>query len=106
MGKNDVSIGLLKSIGYVTVRIPRTDLRPLQVFEKTGNSLVYRGELNSLFKNSQSALPQISADEEMANVNGKRSNEQKIGVGISILGNIIGALGGSKLGLEFAFKNA
>jgi len=106
MGKNDASIGLLKSIGYVTVRIPRANLRPLQVFEKTDNNLVYRGELDSLFKNSQSALPLISADEEMANVNGKRSSEQKIGVGISILGNIIGALGGSKLGLEIGFKNA
>lgn len=106
MGKNDAAIGMLKSIGYVTVRVPRANLRPLQVFEKTDNRLVYRGELTSLFRNDTSALPQISADEPMANVNGKRSSEQKIGVGISILGNIIGALGGSKLGLEVGFKNA
>lgn len=106
MGKNDAAIGMLKNIGYVTVRVPRANLRPLQVFEKTGNSLIYRGELSSLFRNGNHALPQISADEVMSNINGKRSSEQKIGVGISILGNIIGALGGSKLGLETGFKTA
>lgn len=106
MGKNDAAIGILKGIGYVTVRVPRANLRPLQVFEKTDKRLVYRGELTSLFTSNTSALPQISADEPMTSVNGKRSSEQKIGVGISILGNIIGALGGSKLGLDAGFKNA
>jgi hypothetical protein len=37
---------------------------------------------------------------------GKRTNELSVGIGLSILGSIIGAMGGTKLGLEAKFEKA
>ena len=40
----------------------------------------------------------------MLNINGQRTNDLKIGIGLSILGNILGAMGGTTLGLDAKYQ--
>ena len=49
--------------------------------------------------------PTIIADTPAANINGLRTSSMKIGVGLSFLGTIIGAMGGH-LGVEAQYQQA
>lgn len=107
MGRSDPILSLLKNFKYNVVRLPRANIRPLQLFEKQDNDLVYLGEMPKLFKAGRGApLPTISSDEQASFINGQRSSDLNINVGLSLLGGIIGALGGSTLGLDVGYKNA
>lgn len=104
---SDPFIKALKSFGYNTVRLPKADTAPLQVFSRNGNNLERLGALIKLLTpGSTIQPPAITADVPTANINGKRTGEIKIGLGLSILGNIIGAMGGSTLGLETQYQQA
>jgi hypothetical protein len=104
---SDPFINALKSIGYLVIRLPKADMQPLQILTKDGKSLTRLGYLNTVLvpQGSQSA-PKIKSGDPVAPINGQRTGDIKIGLGLSILGTIIGALGGSKLGLEAEYKNA
>jgi len=52
------------------------------------------------------ALPAVEADLPAANVSGRSSSSLKIGLGLSVLTNVIAAMGGSPLGLEAAYRKA
>lgn len=107
MGNSDPFLTYLKSFGYSVVRLPRTDIRPLQVLVKEGTRLTRLGDLVAVLKpGEQVALPVVKADIPAANISGERTRDLSIGVGLSILGNVIGAMGGSKLGLDVGYKNA
>jgi hypothetical protein len=105
MCKSDPVVGMLKNIGYVIVRLPRTNIRPLQVMEKDGSNFIIRGDLSQLFTSS-TPLPTVSPEVQAGDVEGKRTGELKIGVGLNILGGIIGAMGGSNLGINTSYNQA
>src|SRR5688572_12003868 len=96
----------LKSPGYNVVRLPKADIQPLQIFIKEQGILKPLGELSSILIAGEVSLPSIKQNQPMAGMKGKRTNDLSIGIGISILGNIIGAMGGSKLGLDVKFSKA
>jgi hypothetical protein len=48
----------------------------------------------------------VKADQKVANLSGKRTGEMTIGVGLSLLGTVIGAIGGSKLGLDLKYQRS
>jgi len=74
---------------------------------KSGKDLDRLGDLPTLLvAGSQVSLPAINADDPTATISGERTGELGLGVGLTILGNIIGAMGGSKLGLDTAYKQA
>lgn len=107
MGSQDPVLSALKEIGYNVVRLPRTNIRPLQLFERQDNDLVFLGDMRKLFLEGKKApLPEISPDEPAGFINGQRSRDLKLNVGLSLLGGIIGALGGATLGLDVAYKRA
>ncbi|MGA9998168.1 MAG: hypothetical protein WBP93_22335 [Pyrinomonadaceae bacterium] len=107
MGSKDPVLSLLKDFGYNVVRLPRTNIRPLQLFEKQGNDLVFLGEMPKLFKAGADApLPAIGPDDQAGFINGQRSRDLNISVGLSILSGIISALGGGTLGLNAGYKKA
>ena len=107
MGNSDPFLSYLKSFGYSVVRLPRTDLRPLQVLVKEDTRLTRLGDLTTVLRPGQQvAIPALKQDVPAANVSGERTRDLSIGVGLSILGNIIGAMGGSKMGLEVGYKRA
>jgi hypothetical protein len=104
---SDPFIKALKSFGYNTVRLPKVDIMPLQVFSRNGNNLERLGALTKLLTPGETiAAPPITSGVPTSNINGKRTGDIKIGLGLSILGNIIGAMGGSSLGIETEYKQA
>jgi hypothetical protein len=107
MGNPDPFLTSLKSFGYSVIRLPRTDIQPLQVLTKEGTRMTRLGELARILKpGSTIALPRLKENIPAANVSGERTSELSIGVGLSILGSVISAMGGSKLGLDVGYKNA
>lgn len=106
MGSQDPILTLLKDYSYTAVRLPRTGIAPLQVLQKQGNDLIVLGELTQLMEPGSTPYPQVSPDKQAGFINGKSSSELKLAVGLSMLGNIIGAMTGTKLKLNPAFGPA
>ena len=106
MSCGDPYLKELRSKGYNVVRLPKADIRPLQLLAKRGDTLDRIGELATVLPVAQVPLPPVTADTPVASLSGVHSGEFSLGFGLSILGSIIGAMGGSKLGLDVTYKNA
>lgn len=107
MGNSDPLLTYLKSFGYSVIRLPRTDIQPLQVLVKEETRLTRLGDLATILRpGTKIGLPRLKENVAAANISGERTHDLSIGVGLSILGSVIGAMGGSKLGLDVAYKNA
>jgi hypothetical protein len=107
MGNSDPFLTYLKSFGYSVIRLPRADIRPLQVLVRDDTRLTRLGDLATVLRpGTQIALPPLKENIAAANISGERTRDLSIGVGLSILGSIIGAMGGSHLGLEAGYKRA
>lgn len=103
---SDPFVNALKSFGYNIVRLPKADIQPLLLLSKGDDSLERLGAITKLLTpNDGVPAPTIAADTIASNINGSRTGDLKIGVGLSILGAIIGAMGGS-LGVEAAYQQA
>ena len=104
---SDPFLNSLKSFGYSVVRLPKTNIRPLQVLTKRGKDLERLGEITTLLVQGPAAtLPTVKENQQAANISGQRTGDLSFGVGLSILGSVIGAMGGSKLGLDAQYKQA
>ena len=106
MGNSDPVLNLLNGFKYNVIRLPRTNIKPLQILEKHDNDLAVLGEVTDLFVAGNAPLPSISPDEQAPFINGQRTRELDINVGLSLLGGIIGAMTGSKVKLDAAYKRA
>src|SRR4051794_18765124 len=107
MACKDKSITFLKSFGYNVIRLPKADISPLQIFVSKKGTLQPLGELSSvLVSNADTKIPVIKKDVTVSTFNGQKTSNLSVGIALNILGNIIGAMGGSKLGLDAAYKNA
>lgn len=104
----DQSTTFLKSFGYNVIRLPKADIAPLQIYIRTKGDLEPLGNLVTVIKpiDGSTDFPPISKDIAAAFISGKKTSNLSAGLGLDILGNIIGAMGGSKLGLETSYKNA
>jgi hypothetical protein len=102
----------LKSVGYNPIRLPKADVKPLQILGKFGKDLDKLGELSTVMKTSENIpLPQIKYDTQAANITGERSRDIKtadikVGIGLALLGGIISAMGGSNLGLAVKYQQS
>ncbi len=101
----DISVSFLKGSGYNVIRHPSAAIQPLDLIGVQGGEPLYLGPLNLLVTNPPGPLPAITRDTPAADINGKKSSTLKIGIGINILGNIIGAMGGN-LGVRTDYTNA
>ena len=103
---SDPFVNALKSFGYNIVRLPKADIQPLLLLSKDGENLDRLGPVTKLLTpGDTSSAPSITRDVNAANLNGQRTGSMKIGLGLSILGNIIGAMGGN-LGVEAKYEKA
>src|SRR5690349_22455405 len=95
---SDPFINALKSFGYNVVRLPKPDMQPLQILAKNGDNLERLGALTTLLVPGGAInQPKITSGTPVAPISGSRTGDLKIGLGLSILGNVIGAMGGSSL---------
>lgn len=107
MGNSDPFLTYLKSFGYSVVRLPRTDIRPLQVFVREDSRLSRLGDLQTILRPGTAvALPHIRENVAAASISGERTRDLSLGVGLTILGSVIGAMGGSRLGLDVGYRSA
>ena len=103
----DKTIDYLKAYGYNVVRLPKADLRPLELLFGDHRGLDRFGELSTVLVGDGTVpLPPVCRDMPAPKISGQHSSELKVGFGLSILGNIIAAMGGSNLGLKATYSAA
>ena len=104
---SDPFLNYLKAYGYCIIRLPKADVRPLQIFARRGRDLERLGELSTLLQaGSAVPLPPVSENTPTANISGRRTGDLSIGIGISILNNILGAMSASGMNLDAQYKQA
>lgn len=107
MNCRDPYLDALRSLGYNVVRLPRAEVAPLQLLARAGGTLDRIGELTTvILPGGTVPPPPIAKDVPVASLAGTRSGDLSLGVGLSLLGTVIGAMGGSRLGLDLAYKKA
>ena len=89
----DRSVNYLKSLNLNTILQPQEDIAPLHLLGEYGGARGIIGTLSQLVDGG-GALPAITSG-AAANINGQRSSKLPISLGLNILGNIIGAMGGN-----------
>jgi hypothetical protein len=107
MSRPDPFLNLLKGIGFLPLRLPRADVQPLQLLNVDGKTFSLLGDLDEAMTAGSAKLPPIKKDIATAGqIQGTRSSTVKASLGLDILGNILGALTGSKLDVSAGFQNA
>jgi hypothetical protein len=100
-------LSLLDSYGYLIVRLPKADVKPMQILLKQGKDLDRIGELTTLLQTGNTIpLPQIIENLPAANISGQRTGDLKIGIGVSLLSSILSAMGGSSASLATKYRQA
>lgn len=103
----------LQRFGYNVVRHPREGIAPLDVLGHQRGVMNYLGCVDKLMKNP-GTLPTTKLDQTASNLNGQKSANLNVGVGLSLLKSVISGLGGdvgvtAKYGaassVRFEFKN-
>src|SRR5690606_40090951 len=83
------------------------DSGPGGLFVGGGSGRSRRGEGETILRRGAAVpLPRVKENAAAANVSGERTRDLSLGVGLTILGSVIGAMGGSRLGLDVGYRNA
>jgi hypothetical protein len=94
-GCKDEKVRYLRKFGYNVISLPRGGIRPLTVaFLQDGKRLIELGYLPEIWTSTK-PKPTAESAEEVAKINGQSTNALKADVGVSVLGNLIQALGGN-----------
>ena len=103
----DPFLSSLADYGYSVVRLPMADLAPLQMLLRRGDDLDRLGRLSTvLLPGRPPGLPRVARDRRAASVSGRRTGGLDVAVGLSLLGGVIAAMGGSRAGLEDTYRSA
>lgn len=105
MACTDKSMTALAGLGYNVVRHPSANFRPLMLIGKQKGEFLQLGALNQLITNGPGPLPAVTLNQPGAGIQGQSSSKLDISVGASILGSLIGAMGGN-LGINVSYTNA
>lgn len=103
---SDPTITYLKGLGFSVVRLPRPDMRPLQLLADHGGELTNLGEVATIMKPGPVGMPPLKLDLPGPALAGEQASTLSIGLGLSVLGTVLGAMGAGKLGLDVAYKAA
>jgi hypothetical protein len=107
-GCKDPSLTAIQSKGYNVVRLPRVDMAPTQLLVSRDKKLQRLGDLLSVFVPAVGGPPPpaIKPDAPGPNIGGTKSAELQLDIGLNVLGGLISALGGSAIGVNFAYSRA
>jgi hypothetical protein len=101
----DKSLTYLNSLGYNVVRLPRKGIDPLDVLGRERGSLERLGRLDQLWT-SKKPVPQSSAPQPAAHINGQSTGEISATLGLKLLGGVLKAIGATVPELSFAYNKA
>ncbi len=102
----DPATTYLKQFGYNVIRLPKADFSPLTLLVKEKNKLTVLGDLATVIHSDVAALPEVKKDTPVTHITGKKTANLSAGIALDILGKVISAMGGSKLGVELKYKSA
>ncbi len=109
MACRETSIDFLRDLGYTPIRLPRERIQPLDLVGKLagGGRAKQLGSLTKLVvPRPDVQSPEITRDEAVGQVTGKKTDKLDIGVGLNLLSTIFAALGGVSASLQAAFGKA
>ncbi len=98
----DKSLTILSKLGYNVVRLPKAGISPLHLFGMRNKSSRPLGRIPIA---PGTPLPAITEDTQVSAINGKASSKLNLDLGLNILGNFIGAMGGN-LGVNLTWTDA
>ena len=90
---SDPLVDFLKAQGYCAVRVPRADLRPLQVLAMQDRALERLGELDEVLAAGDVPLPSLERAVPLPTLSGRRTGALSAGVGLSLLDGAFKAMG-------------
>lgn len=100
----DKSVNYLKSLNLNTIVHPQEDAAPLQLLGEYKGARGIIGTLDQLVSQPGGTLPETKPS-VAGNINGQRSSKLPLDLGLNVLGNIIGAMGGD-LGVKASYNQA
>lgn len=103
-GCKDPSLTFLNSAGYNVIRLPRVGIEPLDILGKD-KSVERLGRVDQMWA-STSALPAVNGPNDASAVNGRKSSEMKLSIGLKLLSTALGAMGAAVPELSFAYSKA
>jgi hypothetical protein len=97
----------LEEFGYSVVRLPVSDLEPLELLRRDGDDLERFGRLTTVFEpRDPVGRPRVTRGRPAASISGRRTGRIEVGAGLSLLGGVIAAMGGSRIGIEDTYHAA
>lgn len=99
----DKSVNYLANLGLNTILHPEQNIRPLALLGEANGQRALIGTLDQLVLDP-GGLPTVSSG-IAGNINGERSSKLPVELGLNVLGNVIGAMGGN-LGINAAYERA
>lgn len=101
----DPSLTHLNDKGYNVVRLPRAGIEPLDVLGRDNTSTERLGRLQRIWTSS-SPVPEPEAELPAAAINGQRTSNLKLSIGLKVLSDVLGAMGAEMPHLGFAYSRA
>jgi hypothetical protein len=89
---NDPRLTYLNGLGYNVLKLPREGVDPLEVVGRDHDSLEDLGQISSIW-NSKSAVPQVAPLAQAVDINGQKTSDLKISIGLDILASILQGMG-------------
>jgi hypothetical protein len=103
---SDPLVEFLKSFGYCCVLLPRADIRPLRLLVRDGGALEQLGDLAGLFTPGAVPLPPVRENVVSGALSGRRSGSLSAGIGFSLLGGVLSAMGAPGVDLRTMYRGA
>jgi hypothetical protein len=100
----DKSVEHLKSLNLNTILQPQEDIVPLQLLGEYKGARGIIGTLDQLVEQPGGTLPQVTPS-AAANINGRKSSRLPLSLGLNVLGNVLGAMGGN-IGVAASYASA
>lgn len=101
----DPATTYLQRLGFNVIRHPDAGLAPMKLVGRRAGETRLLGDLQQLIEETEQRLPEWKKDIEAAEISGQSTSSLKASLGIQILGDLIGALGGN-IGVKAAYEQA
>jgi hypothetical protein len=97
----------LNKRGYNIVKLPRAGIEPMDVLGREGDAMEKLGAISEVWT-STAALPTVGPPAPAVGIDGEKSSDLDLGIGLKLLSNMLAGLGGgiSLPTLNIAFKKA
>jgi hypothetical protein len=105
---SDPMIEMLADLGYCVVRLPRKNIQPLALLEREGRTTLHLfGSVGQHLPAMDGAvIPSVTRKRRVADISDSATGKLGLDVGLDVLSPIVGALGGSPLGIRTAYQDA